>query len=103
MVSSCNSVVVGVYLVSSLFLDSWSGNESDCSLLCRCRERDFLKKIHECMEREGKVASHLNKNRTEHKPHPRPLMPPVLGQEGSNTGSTEPRTQAHGKRKQAWE
>jgi len=26
------------------------------ALLCRCRERDFLKKIHECMEREGKVT-----------------------------------------------
>ena len=25
-------------------------------MLCRCRERDFLKKIHECMEREGKVT-----------------------------------------------
>ena len=24
--------------------------------LCRCRERDFLKKIHECLERNGKVS-----------------------------------------------
>ena len=23
---------------------------------CRCRERDFLKKVHECLERDGKVS-----------------------------------------------
>ena len=26
-----------------------------CVCVCRCRERDFLKKVHECLEREGKV------------------------------------------------
>ena len=25
----------------------------------RCRERDFLKKVHECLEREGKVFNKL--------------------------------------------
>lgn len=27
------------------------------SFLFSCRERDFLKKIHECMERDGKVST----------------------------------------------
>ena len=51
-----------------------------------------MKKIHECMEREGKVASHLNKTKQNIS-----LIPGLYchqywvkkGQKGSNTESTE--------------
>ena len=30
--------------------------------VCRCRERDFLKKLHECLERDGKVHTYVRLN-----------------------------------------
>lgn len=35
----------------------WSNNFAWFFTFNRCRERDFLKKIHECMERDGKVMA----------------------------------------------